>query len=377
MLINSDTDVEIKLKIFQEEIPALKLIDRVFNIPSQNNFILFLMNNKAIQDNLNAAAKKKYFRECNWESEIRFSLGPFDVYGFIRTNGEAGIIKNFNPASRKYTEQLFPFIDLDFSGELKTDFEIAEAGFEGALKIIQDTLKLTRNIELKRIASESYFDYQVDVSNNLLSALKGRIYAYIKIDYLYGSKKFILVLYDNQDGITLSQNILRENLKQPTKRDRELWLVINKINGITNYTARNEKLDLSPESFIVQLDAAGQSFCDTIADWNNDGIIETPITFKIPMLSSLSIPIKISLWEKYKIGDFNFLINLDLLKGESRDIQICYDPISRRIYGDVQGEEEQELISTGDKNFYGERNHSVKFKLTPRLKFDSAPTKTK
>ncbi|AFH49032.1 Hypothetical protein IALB_1322 [Ignavibacterium album JCM 16511] len=376
LLVNSDTEVDIRLKILDEEIPALKLIDRIFNTPSQNNILLFLMNNKAIQDNLNSAESKNYGRELNWESGIEFSLGPFSVKGIIRTNGNAGLIKNFNPSNQKLMEELFPFIDLDFSGEINAGFEIAEAGIEGKLKIIDDTLKIKRNLELKSCESENFFDYSFDVSNNL-SALKGKIYAYIKIDYLIGSKKFILIFYDNQNGVSLTQNILKENYIQPTKRDRELWLEINRISGITNYSARNEKLNIIPRSFIIEVEAAGQSFRDTIIDWNKDGIIEQPINFKIPMLSSLSIPIKISVTEIYKIGELNLDAYLDFVKGESASIQICYNPVSRKIYGDINGVEEQELISSGDKNFYGERNHSIKFKLKPNLKFNSAPAKVK
>lgn len=376
VMVNADTEVDIQIKIFNENIPVLKLIDRVFNSPAQNNLMLFLLNNETIKDNLNSATKKNYFRELNWESGIELSLGPFYVEGNIRTKGKAGLQKYFNPSNRKLEEQLSPFIDLDFSGELNAGFEIAEAGIDGFVKIIDDTLKLSRNIQLKNFSSENYFDYETDATNNL-SALKGKIFAYIKIDYLIGSKKFIFIFYDNQEGLSLTQKILKDHYTQPSKRDRELWLEINRINGITNYTARNEKREIIPKSFIVEVEAAGQSFCDTIVDWNNDGIIESPIKFKIPLLSSLSIPIKIAVIEKYKIGEFKFDANLDLVKGESKDIKICYNPVTRKISGDLQGEEEQELISTGDKNYFGERNHSVKFKLVPELKFNLAPTKAK
>lgn len=376
VMVNADTEVDFQIKMLNENIPVLKLIDRVFNSPAQNNLMLFLLNNETIKDNLNSTAKKNYFRELNWESGIELSLGPFDVEGNIRTKGKAGLQKYFNPSNRKLEEQLSPFIDLDFSGELNVGFEIAEAGIDGFVKIIDDTLKLSRNIQLKNISSENYFDYEIDAINNL-SALKGKIFAYIKIDYLIGSKKFIFIFYDNQEGLSLTQKILKDHYTQPSKRDRELWLEIKRINGITNYTARNEKLEIIPKSFIVEVEAAGQSFCDTIVDWNNDGIIESPIKFKIPLLSSLSIPIKIAVIEKYKIGEFKFDAKLDLAKGESRDIQICYNPVTRKISGDLKGEEEQELISTGDKNYFGERNHSVKFKLVPELKFNLAPTKAK
>lgn len=376
MIVNSNSDVDVKVKILGERVPALKLIDRVFNTPSQNNVMLFLMNNKAFEDNLKSFSQKKYFRELNWESDLEFSFGPFSVGGKLITNGEAGLLKHFNPSNLKLNEELIPFIDLNLSGELNTDLIIAEAGIEGNLKIINDTLKIVRNVELKNSGSAKYFDYEIDAVNKL-NALKGKVYAYVKIDYLLGSKKFILVLYDNPDGVSSEQKIMKEKFLQPSERDRELWLEINRVTGITKYSARNEQLDVVPKAFIVEVEAAGQSFCDTIADWNNDGIIETPIKHKIPMLNSLSIPIKISVIEKYKIGDFNFDTYLDFVKGELASIQICYDPVSRKISGVAEGKEEQELILTGDKNYFGERNHSIRFKLTPHLKFKEAPTKAR
>ncbi|GMU96874.1 MAG: hypothetical protein AMXMBFR50_23890 [Ignavibacterium album] len=376
MIVNSNSDVDVKVKILGERVPALKLIERVFNTPSQNDVILFLMNNKAVEDNLKSSSQKKYFRELNWESDLELSFGPFSVGGKLITNGETGLLKHFNPSNLKLNEELIPFIDLNLSGELNTDLIIAEAGIEGNLKIINDTLKIVRNVELKNSGSAEYFDYEIDAVNKL-NALKGKIYAYVKIDYLLGSKKFILVLYDNPDGVSSEQKIMKEKFLQPSERDRELWLEINRITGITKYSARNEQLDVVPKAFIVEVEAAGQSFCDTIADWNNDGIIETPIKHKIPMLNSLSIPIKISVIEKYKIGDFSFDTYLDFVKGELSSIQICYDPVSRKISGDAEGKEEQELILTGDKNYFGERNHSIRFKLTPHLKFKEAPTKAR
>ncbi len=373
---DSYNDVDVKVNILGEKVPALKLMDRALNSPAQNNITLYILNNKAIEDNLRSSSTRKYSRDLNWESEIQFSIGPFSVDGKIISSGDVGVIKSFNPANLRLNEELSPFIDLNLYGELNTDFAIAEAGIEGNLKMINDTLKIFRNVELKNSDSGRYFDYQIDAFNKLL-ALKGKILAYVKIDYLLGSKKFILILYDNPEGVSLNKNIISEKFYQPSERDRELWFEIERINGITSYTARNEKLDVVPKSFIVEIEAAGQSFCDTIPDWNKDGIIETHIKHKIPMLSSLSIPIKISVTEKYKTGEVNFDTQLDFVKGESRDVKICYDPVSRKISGDVEGKEEQGLISTGDKSYFGEKNHSIRFKLTPNLKFNLAPAKAK
>lgn len=377
MKINSDSEIDISIKLLGENIPALKLLDRTFNTPSQNNIILFLFNNKAIEDNLSSASTKNYFRNLNWESGFELSIGPFTVSGNLRTNGKAGLTKVFNPEKLKFKEELKPYLDLDLSGELNADFEIVEAGIDGKVKIINDTLSLRRTIEVKNPGTESFFNYNAEAVNNLSSALKGKIYAYLKVDYLIGSKKFIVVFYDDESGISAEQNLFSQKIIQPTKRDRELWLEISRINGITNYSARNEKLNIIPKNFIVEVEAAGQSFCDTIADWNKDGKIESPIQFKLPLLSSLNIPIKIIVKEKYEIGKMNFESQLDLVKGDEKEIHFCYNPITRKFFGEISGEEEKEIISTGDTNYFGERNHSVKLKLSSKMQFKSAPPKVK
>jgi hypothetical protein len=218
---------------------------------------------------------------------------------------------------------------LIFFGELSTGFVIAEAGIEGKLKLINDTLSIKRNLELKNVSSDSYFDLEAKGVNDL-TALKGKFFAYLNIYLPFGTKKFILVFYNNPEGFQASENLFNISYTQPTKRDRELWLEISRISGITNYTARNEKNDVVPKSFIISVEAAGQNFVDTLADWNKDGTIETPVQFKIPMLSSLSIPIKISVKEKYQIGNLDFETELDFVKGEEKEIQFCYNPANRK-----------------------------------------------
>ncbi|MGQ9643447.1 MAG: hypothetical protein ACUVT3_06285, partial [Ignavibacterium sp.] len=302
--------------------------------------------------------------------------GPFSLNGNFNVSGRVGIVKSFNIQKQRLSEELIPYVDIDLFGELSAGFTIAEAGIEGKLKLLNDTLTFNRNLELKGTSSNSYFDLEADGVNDL-TALKGKIYAYLKIDYLFGTKKYILVFYNNPDGITASENLFKINYTQPTKRDRELWLEISKISGVTNFTARNEKNNVIPKSFIISVEAAGQNFVDTLADWNKDGIIETPVQFKIPMLSSLSIPIKISVREKYQIGDLDFETELDFVKGEEKEIQFCYNPVNRKITGVTESEEEKQITLTGDKNYFGERNHSITFLLSPNMKFKSAPPKVK
>lgn len=376
LFINSDSNVEVNLKVLNENIPALKLMDRIFNRPSQNSIQLFVLNIQALNDVLSVSTKRNYSRDLEWQSGIEFSLGPFRLSGKIITSGRVGVVKNFDIQKQRLTEDLIPYIDVDFFGELNTGFKIVEGGIEGKLKLLNDTLAIKRNIELKNVSSDSYFDLQTNGANNLI-ALQGKVYAYLKVDYLLGTKKFILVFYNNPDGIKASENLFDLSCIQPTKKDRELRLEINRINGITNYTARNEKNNVIPKSFIISVEAAGQNFVDTLADWNKDGVIETPVQFKIPMLSSLNIPIKISVRERYQIGDIKLESELDFAKGDEKEIQLCYNPITRKISAAIEGEEEKQITLTGDKNYFGERNHSITFRLSPNLKFKAAPTKAK
>lgn len=375
---STSSNFEMKIKILNEIITAINLQDRIFNKPFQNQITLYMLNKKAVDDNLTRAASKNYYKNLDWETGIEFFLGPFNVEGTFNLSGNVGVIKNFNPGNLTLEDKLIPYINLNLSGELNVGFEIVEAGIDGNIKFVNDTLTLFRKLELKNPeVNGGYFVYNAKANNKLLEALKGKIYAYLEIDYLIDSKKFIMVFYNNEEGLSLNNNIYFLNVNQPARRDKELYLEILRINGITNYTARNEKNNVTPVSFEVCVDAEGQSFKETIADLNDDGIIETPIKFKIPLLSSLSILIKISVKEKYKIGKFNFESLLDLVKGEMKDIEFCYNPIARKLYGSLEGQEEQEVLSTGDTNYFGERHHSIKFKLMPHMGFKSAPVKAR
>ncbi len=372
------SNIEVNIKIFNESIPAINLEDRIFNKPFQDKLTMYILNNRVINDNFNTSADKNYYKNFYWATDVDFSLGPFDVSGTFNINGGVGIIKKFNSNNLKLEDKLSPYVNLDFYGKLNVGFEIIEAGIDGKIKFINDTLSLMRELELKQPdIGGGYFCYSTIANNKMLEALKGKIYAYLEVDYLIGSKKFILVFYKNENGFSFNNNIFSLNVNQPARRDRELYLEILRINGITNYTARNEKNDVIPLSFEVCVDAGGQSFNENISDWNNDGIIDTPLKFKIPLLSSLTLPIKIAIKEKYKIGKLNFESWLDLIKGEIRDIELCYNPISRKLFGAIEGKEEQEIILTGDANYFGERNHSIKFKLIPHMQFKSAPARAK
>lgn len=375
LFASGETKSEIILTIFNEKISAMRLIDKLSSQPLQNHITAYILNDKAIDDNLKSAVKKTYSENLSWETAIELSLGPFDLEGIFNLTGKVGITKSFLPFSLKVIEDLTPFLDLDISGNLNIGVEVAEAGIEGKVKMIDNKMSFSRTLELKKPGKHGYFIYNSKANNNL-KALIGHIYAYIKIDYLIGSKKYLLAIY-NSHGVSSVQNIFALNFSQPARRDRNLWLEITKISGITTYTARNEKINVLPKSFEITVDAAGQSLSEVISDWNNDGIIETPVRFKLPLLSSLRIPITISVKERYKIGDLLFNSNLDLMQGELKDLSICYDPITKEIFGSIKGKEEQELVSTGDSNFFGERNHSIKFKLTPSLSLKGTSPKAK
>lgn len=377
LYVSTLSKFEVKVRIFKETIPALYFQDRIFNKPFQNQMDLFLFNEKVIDDYFKSSVQKKYYKNLEWETGIEFSLGPFDVSGTFSITGNVGMDKTFTPDNLKLQEKLIPNIYLVLSGSLNVDFEIVEAGIDGKIKFVDDTLSIFREIELVGNDKNSYYIYKANAYNKLIESLKGRIYAYLNIDYLIGTKKFLLVFYNNEKGFNVRNNLFSANITQPSRRDRELYLEITRINGITNYTARNEKNNVSPLSFEIFVDAGGQNFVEKIADWNKDGIIESPVKLKIPMMSSLSIPITISIKQNYKIGTMVFNSWLDLSKGEAKGLEFCYNPVSRKINGAVEGIEEQEIISTGDINYFGERNHTIKFKLTPHMPFKLAPTKAK
>ncbi len=369
------TTAEIIVAIFNERIRVMKLIDKLYAQPAQSQITLTVLENKAVDDYLKTSSKKTYSKNLDWETEIEFSFGPFDLSGTFGISGYTGLFKNFNIDKQKLSEELIPFVNLDCYGRLDVGIEIAEAGIMGRLKLIEDTLKYFRTLELKNPSKDGYFVYNSN-ANNYLKALSGEIYAFIKIDYLIGSKKYLIKFYDGS-GINTSQNLFSSRLIQPTQKDRNLWLEITRISGITNFTARNEKNGCVPKSFEINVEAAGHTFIESIKDWNNDGVIETPLKFKIPLLSALKIPITISVKENYEIEDLQFKTVLDLVKGEPKDLSFCYDPNSKEISGSIIGKEEEELISTGDTNYFGERNHSIRFKLVSNLSFKEASPKVK
>jgi len=338
--------------------------------------------------NLNTvlSSKSKFSKNVKWGTEVEFPVGPINIIGEFGFKGEVGIEADGSINLDKANAQVHisPYINASAYGEVGASYKIVSVGIGANLVLIDDTLDLNGKLQLipKQSQQEySYFLYTVEGTNKM-TLLSGSLYVWGEIDLLFGSKKFEIEFY-NFDGYNFDQKLFSiSNRKVPAERDHHAYLKIDEIRGITAYTARNEKLYIEPEEFELIIDIDGRTYTKTLKDFNKDGIWGNAIgeyedqIFEIPLLSYKKVPISIEVVEKYKMGTLEFKNTVDLAKGPWKKVELCYDPKERSFTGTKSGGEEDEIISVGDTNYWGERNHAIRFKIGPR-EFKAAPAKAK
>lgn len=368
--------------LFNTEISFLGYKENVLKIYKSDNTLISESQGKVLfEQPLHGVFSQNARHDLNWDGEIEISI--FDLFqingnlGFrgyvnVQTNGE------FKPSSAK--ENLLLTLFAESVGNVEASIKIASVGLDAYLVIIDDAPNIDASVILKS-SSPRYFELSANGKTNEGILLKGKLAIYGEIDVLFYSKKFEVELFDF-DGYPLNGPNFSYNTLVPAERDHHIYLKIDKINGITPYTARNEKLDIEPISYDLIVDINGRTYTKTLKDYNKDGIYGNAIgeyedqAFEIPLLSFKEVPLSIEVIEKYKIGTLEFKSVLDFAKGPWKRVDLCYDPVTRTFRGTKSGKEDEEISSVGDTNYWGERNHRIKFELGP-LHFKAAPAQTK
>lgn len=359
---------------------------------SKGNVNLYVLDDKKESFSLPASYKNslEYSFDTDWSFDLSMPIGPIDVTGELGFKGEVGANLAFNLNLLDSYASVSSFMDTKAYATLGAGYKIVEVGVGGDLILLQDKLVLLGSLALVNTddIQNAYFKTRA-YGNNEINALCGSLYIYGKIDYLFGSKKFKVELY-NWDGFNWNKNLFDLSTNEPTYRDKELYLYIDRIRGITSYSARNEKNGINPKSFTILVEAGGKTFSKTILayrlypvgtpekDMKDAGDVEPYIYFKIPLSSKITtVPIKITILENYSTGTLDLVSTLDLSKGEREEFIIYYDVTNNTYSGDVSGKLEERKTTTGDSHYFGERYHSMIFEFSPALKFKGAPAQTK
>lgn len=377
--LNIDPYFDVGISLFGQSISVLK-------IRKSGNYLIGeklgqQQFRQLLSEKLNM--KKLLDDKLNWSTEINIPLGFIDIEGTIGFGGKVSVTARGQivPSASKAEYEIFPNLSAEAFAELGVGYAIVSVGVGCDLTLISDVAHLLGSLELKR-SSTRYFEYSA-IGNNDLNLLSGKLYIYGEIDYLLGSKKFQVDIFDFKGYEFYLAAFNYQNINVPAEQDHNIWLQIDKINGITPYTARNEKLEIEPQEFEVIVEIDGRSYSKIIKDRNKDGRYGEvlgeyePLRYKVPLLSFKKIPISIEVIQRYKIGTLDFKNTLDLAPGIWKKVELCYDPQTRSFSGTKSGREDRdnEIRSVGDSSYWGERYHQIFFELGP-LKF-GAPKKAK
>lgn len=316
-----------------------------------------------------------------WTEGIGFELGPVEVSGKLKLNGRVKLVASQKKETypRKATGSFSPSVWAKLTGKLETDLKIAEAGMTGEVLLVDETALLSGNLELVGPPNRHF---KLSASGrNKASLLKGRLVAYAEIDYLVGTKRFEAELFDF-DGVAFDHPLFSVSSSVAAEKDRQLWLELDQISGITPYTARNEKLEVAPGGFEVIVEIGGRRYLRELKDFNRDGRYGNALgereglRYEVPLLSFRKVPISVEVVQRYRIGTLDFKDTLDLAPGGGRRVELCYDPRTRTFSGTVSGKEDEEVRSVGDSNYWGERHHQIQLELSTKG-FTAAPAKAK
>lgn len=356
----------------------------LLGIEKKENFLIVkILEKKEIKYTLSTQWKDKELlnEPFDWSTEIGFPIGPIEVIGKIGLTGRVRMIVDHQETHSPLREEgsFSPHLWAKVFGRLETGFKIVDAGINGEILIIENNTLLAGSVELMK-SSNRYFRLLAS-GRNKATLLKGWLIAYAEIDYLLGSKRFEVELF-NFDGIEFDQPLFNVSSSIPAEKDHHLWMKINHIRGVTPFTARNEKLEIVPKQFELIVDIGGRRYVKELKDFNGDGHYgnvlgeNEVVEYEVPLLSFKKIPIRIEVVENYRIGAFEFKDTLDFTQGSGKSVELCYDPRTRTFTGTMSGREEEEIRSVGDSSYWGERPHLIIFELSTKV-FGSAPAKAR
>ncbi|GEM_PF-680850 len=314
-----------------------------------------------------------------------FTIGPVPVSIKAGLNGKAVVVFNgLLSALRGVEAKIGPSLSLSAFMEAGVDAVVASAVMKGNLTIISGGVPLSGSLNYVPSSSPTNLDtigYGAHGSVSL-ELLKGSLSLKVEIDYLIDTKTIEVELI-NSEGFDYKIGLFNiQKASVPAQKCHEADLIIDKIYGITPFTARNEKLEIEPQEFEVEVKVAGKTYYTIVKDRNKSGVYGDALgeyenlTYEIPLASYERVPITIGVREKYKIGTFELTNSLDLAKGAWNHVGICYDPGTRSFTGTVAGKEDEEVTVVGDTSYWGERNHGIKFRIGP-LRFKAPPPKAK
>ncbi|MFN3698845.1 MAG: hypothetical protein ACK4SU_01450 [Dictyoglomus sp.] len=344
------------------------------------NLKVYILGNKEYETSfkVNYQFEKALKYNLDWGFPISAPVGPFNITGRFGIRGGIELFLNSKLNPLFCTANIKPSINTKAFAEVGLDYKVASAGVGGELTILKDTLILNGGLGLilQDPLYNSYFEFSA-LGQNSLEALSGNLYFFVKVDYIVGSKKFKTEIYE-WDGFYWDTTLFNYSYKEPAYKDKTLFLILKNIRGITPYNARNEKTNINSKNFYVEVEIGGQIFSQVIPDKDANGIGDSDWTIKIPLSSrTTEAPIKIRVIQEYTVKTLTFKNTLDLSKGEGKELEIILDLNSNKFTGTVNGVFDESYISSGDSNYFGERAHSITFKISPTLKFEPAPSEAR
>jgi len=347
-----------------------------------SRLVLTVMGEKSDFSIVQRGAKTLLDKAVNWDAKVTMPAGPFDLEGRFGFTGQAKVDAFWNLQDKPALAELKVTTNLAANAfaELGVGYEIVSVGVGGSLTLIAEQLTLDGRLAFQDIGRRQYV-FTVEGFNDL-TLLSGQLYVFGEIDALLYTKRFELELY-NFDGFHFENTLFRiRNQNVPAERDKQVLLAVEELSGIGAATPRGERLPFEPLEFVVNVTVDGRTSSRTVRGIEASGIWRAgrpgsgAPRFEIPLLSYRRVPIRVEVWERYRLGGLELHTQLDLAKGPWKAVELCYDPGEGKFWGTTSGSEGELREVRGETSYWGERHHGLRFKIAP-AQFTPAPAKAR
>ncbi|MFO0968598.1 MAG: hypothetical protein U0793_23830 [Gemmataceae bacterium] len=120
-------------------------------------------------------------------AEYHFSIGPVPMVARLGARGKAGVRYLFAIRPGHATFQVIPFVEAKVYAECGVDAFLVSAGGGGEVTLLNNELRLGAELDLRMDPSKGPMLTEHIYAMNHMDMLSGRVYAWARVNYLFGS----------------------------------------------------------------------------------------------------------------------------------------------------------------------------------------------
>ncbi|MFO0968599.1 MAG: hypothetical protein U0793_23835 [Gemmataceae bacterium] len=162
--------------------------------PSKGSLHVYLLGqhvinlDKSVNTTWSLSDKKSHGIDVH--AEYHFSIGPVPMVARLGARGEAGVRYLFAIRPGAATFQVIPFVTAKVYAECGVDAFLVSAGGGGEITLMKDELRIGAELAVTMDSAKGPMLTEHIYAQNTLEMLSGRVYAWARVNYLFGSHEW-------------------------------------------------------------------------------------------------------------------------------------------------------------------------------------------